>query len=186
MICDEAQKIKNPNAMVTRAAKKQKARLKIACTGTPVENTLTDLWCLFDFAQPGSAVTILLVESANIVRIQVENKGKTLAPDITASLFSSMVSSRREGTDHGSHLGLGLFIVRLIAEFHDGTVTAQNLADGSGVRFAVSNSASPVLPEWPASGLHDGMLPFQVCLFGSLWWHVDRRTLFLRLDEQQN
>ena len=53
MICDEAQKIKNPNAMVTRAAKKQNARLKIACTGTPVENTLADLWCLFDFVQPG-------------------------------------------------------------------------------------------------------------------------------------
>ena len=53
MVCDEAQKIKNPNALVTRAAKKQNARLKIACTGTPVENTLADLWCLFDFAQPG-------------------------------------------------------------------------------------------------------------------------------------
>lgn len=53
MICDEAQKIKNPNAMVTRAAKKQNARLKIACTGTPVENSLTDIWCLFDFVQPG-------------------------------------------------------------------------------------------------------------------------------------
>ncbi len=53
MICDEAQKIKNPNALVTRAAKKQNARLKIACTGTPIENTLTDLWCLFDFVQPG-------------------------------------------------------------------------------------------------------------------------------------
>jgi SNF2 family DNA or RNA helicase len=53
IICDEAQKIKNPNAMVTRASKKQNARLKIACTGTPVENTLTDLWCLFDFVQPG-------------------------------------------------------------------------------------------------------------------------------------
>ena len=53
MICDEAQKIKNPNALVTRAAKKQNARLKLACTGTPVENTLTDLWCLFDFVQPG-------------------------------------------------------------------------------------------------------------------------------------
>lgn len=38
VICDEAQKIKNPNALVTRAAKKQNARLKIACTGTPVEN----------------------------------------------------------------------------------------------------------------------------------------------------
>jgi Superfamily II DNA/RNA helicases, SNF2 family len=53
MVCDEAQKIKNPNAMVTRAAKKQNVRFKIACTGTPVENTLADLWCLFDFVQPG-------------------------------------------------------------------------------------------------------------------------------------
>ncbi len=52
MICDEAQKIKNPNALVTRAAKKQNARLKIACTGTPVKNKLTDIWCLFDFVQP--------------------------------------------------------------------------------------------------------------------------------------
>ncbi len=53
MVCDEAQKIKNPAALVTRAAKKQNVRFKIACTGTPVENTLTDLWCLFDFVQPG-------------------------------------------------------------------------------------------------------------------------------------
>lgn len=53
MVCDEAQKIKTPAALVTRAAKKQKVRFRIACTGTPVENTLADLWCLFDFVQPG-------------------------------------------------------------------------------------------------------------------------------------
>jgi hypothetical protein len=53
MVCDEAQKIKNPGALVTRAAKKQNVRMKIACTGTPVENSLADLWCLFDFIQPG-------------------------------------------------------------------------------------------------------------------------------------
>lgn len=53
MVCDEAQKIKNPAAMVTRAAKKQNVAFKIACTGTPVENTLADLWCLFDFVQAG-------------------------------------------------------------------------------------------------------------------------------------
>jgi len=53
MVCDEAQKVKNPAAMVTRAAKKQNVHFKIACTGTPVENTLADLWCLFDFVQPG-------------------------------------------------------------------------------------------------------------------------------------
>lgn len=53
MICDEAQRIKNPNALVTRAAKKQNVTFRVACTGTPVENTLADLWCLFDFVQPG-------------------------------------------------------------------------------------------------------------------------------------
>jgi SNF2 family DNA or RNA helicase len=53
MVCDEAQKIKNPAAMVTRAAKKQNVKFRIACTGTPVENSLADLWCLFDFVQPG-------------------------------------------------------------------------------------------------------------------------------------
>lgn len=51
--CDEAQRIKNPNALVTRAAKKLRARLCVAVTGTPVENNLTDLWSLFDFIQPG-------------------------------------------------------------------------------------------------------------------------------------
>jgi SNF2 family DNA or RNA helicase len=53
MVCDEAQRIKNPNALVTRAAKKQRVQFRIACTGTPVENSLNDLWCLFDFIQPG-------------------------------------------------------------------------------------------------------------------------------------
>lgn len=53
LVCDEAQKVKNPNAMVTRAAKKLNVRFRVACTGTPVENSLTDLWCLFDFIEPG-------------------------------------------------------------------------------------------------------------------------------------
>lgn len=53
MVCDEAQRIKNPAAMVTRAAKKQNVAFKIACTGTPVENNLADIWCLFDYVQPG-------------------------------------------------------------------------------------------------------------------------------------
>lgn len=53
VICDEAQKIKNPAALITQAAKAIPARFRVACTGTPVENTLIDLWCLFDFIQPG-------------------------------------------------------------------------------------------------------------------------------------
>lgn len=53
VVCDEAQKIKNPAALVTQAAKALDARFRVACTGTPVENSLTDLWCLFDFVQKG-------------------------------------------------------------------------------------------------------------------------------------
>jgi hypothetical protein len=53
MVCDEAQKIKTPGALVTRSAKAMQTDFKIACTGTPVENSLADLWCLFDFFQPG-------------------------------------------------------------------------------------------------------------------------------------
>ncbi len=53
MICDEAQRIKTPGTLVTLAAKKLKADFRIACTGTPVENSLADLWCLFDLVQPG-------------------------------------------------------------------------------------------------------------------------------------
>lgn len=53
LICDEAQKIKTPGALVTRAAKAMRADFRVACTGTPVENSLADLWCLFDFFQPG-------------------------------------------------------------------------------------------------------------------------------------
>jgi SNF2 family DNA or RNA helicase len=53
VVCDEAQKIKNPAAFVTQAAKALRCDFRIACTGTPVENSLADLWCLFDFFQPG-------------------------------------------------------------------------------------------------------------------------------------
>lgn len=53
VIYDEAQRIKTPGALVTLAAKKLKADFRIACTGTPVENSLADLWCLFDLVQPG-------------------------------------------------------------------------------------------------------------------------------------
>ena len=53
VVLDEAQKVKTPGTLVTNAAKALKADFKIAMTGTPVENTLVDLWCIIDFAVPG-------------------------------------------------------------------------------------------------------------------------------------
>ena len=52
-ILDEAQAIKNSGARQTRNVKKIKAAARIALTGTPVENNLSDLWSLFDFLCPG-------------------------------------------------------------------------------------------------------------------------------------
>lgn len=53
IILDEAQKIKNPTALISRAVRSFPSRFRIACTGTPVENSLRDLWSLFQFARPG-------------------------------------------------------------------------------------------------------------------------------------
>ena len=52
-VIDEAQAIKNPGAKQTRLVKKLHARTRIALTGTPVENRLSDLWSIFDFTHPG-------------------------------------------------------------------------------------------------------------------------------------
>lgn len=52
-IADEAQAIKNPGAKQTKQVKKFKADARIALTGTPVENRLSDLWSIFDFTHPG-------------------------------------------------------------------------------------------------------------------------------------
>jgi SNF2 family DNA or RNA helicase len=50
---DEVQKVKNPAAALTDAAKATKAEFVLALTGTPVENRLADLWCIIDLVQPG-------------------------------------------------------------------------------------------------------------------------------------
>lgn len=53
LVLDEAQAIKNPSAKQTQTAKKLKARVRFALTGTPIENRLGDLWSIFDFINPG-------------------------------------------------------------------------------------------------------------------------------------
>jgi len=53
IVFDEAQNIKVPAALRTHAAKGLRARFKLLATGTPIENSLLDLWCLMDTAQPG-------------------------------------------------------------------------------------------------------------------------------------
>jgi len=78
VILDEAQAIKNPDSKQTKAVKKLKAEARIALTGTPVENRLSDLWSLFDFLLPG------LLGSAqkfkNFVKALNEQESRNYAP----------------------------------------------------------------------------------------------------------
>lgn len=53
VVADEAQALKNPSAKQTKAVKALQADARIALTGTPVENRLSDLWSIFDFTHPG-------------------------------------------------------------------------------------------------------------------------------------
>lgn len=52
-VIDEAQNIKNPISGITRAVKKINAKTKIALTGTPIENSVIELWSIFDYVMPG-------------------------------------------------------------------------------------------------------------------------------------
>jgi signal transduction histidine kinase len=94
-----------------------------------VENAL-------DYALPASPVRIRLLAGEH-ARLQVENDGPPIAAELLPRLFDAMVSARDEGRGRGGHLGLGLAIVRLVAQFHGGIARASNLPEGAGVRFEV-------------------------------------------------
>ena len=88
-----------------------------------------------DFATAGTPIAIGLGLQGTTAVLTVTNRGPGLPENLR--LFESM-QSRRSDPGRGVHLGLGLYIVRLIAEFHHGRVSAANLPDGSGVEFRVA------------------------------------------------
>lgn len=91
-----------------------------------------------EFSHQDKSITINLVDKTNSIEIQIINVGPVLPEDMLDDLFNSMVSIRAERSDAGPHLGLGLFVARLIAEFHKGTVSAMNLENGDGVCMTIT------------------------------------------------
>jgi signal transduction histidine kinase len=88
-----------------------------------------------DFATGDEPIEISLQRAGGEIALRVGNTGPALPADVGDRLFESMVSARRERVAGEPHLGLGLYIVRLIAEFHGGRAAAANRPDGSGVVF---------------------------------------------------
>jgi len=70
LIVDEAQNIKNPDTSQTLAVKSLKSEFKVAMTGTPVENRLTELWSIFDFINKGYLGTIREFQKSYAVPIE--------------------------------------------------------------------------------------------------------------------
>jgi len=89
-----------------------------------------------DFGRSGAPIRIELLRAGLAVQLVVTNAGPPIPDAVRGRLFESMISARTESAgarNDGPHLGLGLYIARLIAEFHGGSIGAANLPDGSGV-----------------------------------------------------
>jgi len=93
----------------------------------------------------GASVDVALAVEGGLARLTVANEGPPLPAAMAGRLFDSMVSVRDPGSANaaGPHLGLGLYIVRLIAEFHAGRVRAEDRTDARGVRVVVEVPLAP-------------------------------------------
>ncbi|HKI75138.1 MAG TPA: ATP-binding protein, partial [Pseudomonadales bacterium] len=89
-----------------------------------------------EFASAGTPVKIRLTHERDAV-LRVINNGPTLSNKAQARMFDAMISVRKGQQEDGSHLGLGLYIARIIAEFHGGTIAAYNREDTEGVIVTV-------------------------------------------------
>jgi signal transduction histidine kinase len=105
---------------------------------------------LFDnarsFCPADGSITIGLERMVSGVVVRMANSGPTLPEFLQDRLFDSLVSLRERsarGVGETPHLGLGLHVVRLVAELHNGRATAANLADANGVEFSLQMSGMP-------------------------------------------
>jgi signal transduction histidine kinase len=89
-----------------------------------------------DFCPPSGTITVRLARNAGNYELSVDNDGPPIPGAMLDLLFESLFE-HRQGVDDKPHFGLGLYIVRLVAEFHGGTAAARNRADGGGASFTV-------------------------------------------------
>ncbi len=92
-----------------------------------------------DFHFEDTAIQIQIVEKNASVQLSVINQGAYLPEQMRENLFESMVSVRNK-RDNKPHLGLGLYIVRLICEFHQAKVEALNTPEREGVEIRLTFS----------------------------------------------
>ena len=97
-----------------------------------------------EFGVPARPIEVRVECAGGIARVSVANEGPPLPEALADRLFESMTSARDEAHRGGAtpHLGLGLYIVRLVAEAHGGSAQAVNRPDASGVAVTVTLPAA--------------------------------------------
>ncbi len=90
-----------------------------------------------DFCPAGGLIAVILVRDAGDYRLSVANDGPPIPEAMLPRLFESLFE-QRAGREDKPHFGLGLFIVRLIAEFHGGRAAAANRVEPTGAVFTVT------------------------------------------------
>ncbi len=95
-----------------------------------------------DFSPPGHRIAIELRIEPKQYRLMVGNEGPLLAPEAEHKMFDMLVS-HRAGEGAKPHLGLGLFIVQLIARFHGGRAVSRNMSDLNGVEIDIELPRPP-------------------------------------------
>ena len=89
-----------------------------------------------DFCSSDGSIRVCLERAGDHVDLRVDNDGPPISEMVLGNLLESL-SGHRDGRDDAPHFGLGLYIVRLIAEFHGGRASAANRPDGGGAVFTV-------------------------------------------------
>jgi two-component system, OmpR family, sensor histidine kinase ChvG len=89
-----------------------------------------------DFCPERGLIGVRLARAGGNYELSVTNDGPPIPDGMLERLFESLFE-HRQGHDDRPHFGLGLYIVRLIAEFHDGKAFAANRPEGAGVVFTV-------------------------------------------------
>jgi two-component system sensor histidine kinase ChvG len=95
------------------------------------------------FSPANGEIAVELVASGDRVRLSVSNDGPPIPEEIRGRLFESMVSSRGSGAIDRPHLGIGLYVVRRIAEHMGGSIEARDRADGTGAVFTLELPLAP-------------------------------------------
>jgi non-specific serine/threonine protein kinase len=185
IILDEAQAIKNPSTLQSQAVKKLKGNVRIALTGTPIENRLIDLWSLFDFLNPGLLGSLQKFQSitSRLALSDSPDRYKPIKGLVGPYLLRRMKSDKRIINDLPDKTEVTLYcnLTKDQAKLYDGVVNQlkDSLLNLNGPKNNIVRSALVIQSLTRLKQI----LNHPAQLTGDMDWNPERSGKFLRLAE---